>query len=32
MFTEDTNDNWKLLLKEAEQGQKKFKKKPNKKK
>lgn len=32
MFTEDTNDNWKLLLKEAELSQKKFKKKPNKKK
>jgi ATP-dependent RNA helicase RhlE len=31
LFTEDTNDNWKLLLKEAEQNKKKFKK-PNKKK
>jgi ATP-dependent RNA helicase RhlE len=33
LFTEDTNDNWKLLLKEAEKAEKTFKKKkPNKKK
>jgi ATP-dependent RNA helicase RhlE len=29
MFTEDTNDNWKMLIREAEKGK---KKKPNKKK
>ena len=33
MFTDDTNDNWKLLMKEADKSEKTFKKKkPNKKK
>jgi ATP-dependent RNA helicase RhlE len=31
-LTEDVNDNWKQLLREAEEDNKKFKKKPNKKK